>query len=124
MSSDQAGGSAKSASLWAMAGSLGTRGMSFLFFMLIARALSPAELGVMAMALAVSVFCRCADRFWSVVAGDAASGPDATISQLFSGVLWLQMLLATLGGLAIVAVSGINRSGYDEPRLQWTPCGV
>ncbi|HEX5310256.1 lipopolysaccharide biosynthesis protein [Aquabacterium sp.] len=122
MSSDQAGGSAKSASLWAMAGSLGTRGMSFLFFMLIARALSPAELGVMAMALAVSVFADALIDFG--LSSQVMRHQDADDQPFFSGVLWLQMLLATLSGLTIVAVSGLAAQGYDEPRLQWALWGV
>lgn len=122
MASDSAEASAKSASLWAMAGSLGTRGLSFLFFMLIARALSPAELGVMAMALAVGVF---ADAFidfgmsTQVVRHQKADDP-----YFFSGVLWLQMLLATAFGLVIVALSGLAAQWYHEPRLQWALWGV
>jgi len=122
MSSDLAETSAKSASLWAMAGSLGTRGLSFLFFMLIARAMSPVELGVMAMALAVGVFIDALIDFGlstQVVRHQHADAPH-----LFSGVLWLQMLLATVSGLIIVAFSGLAASWYHEPRLQWALWGV
>lgn len=122
MSSDVAVASAKSASLWAMAGSLGTRGLSFLFFMLIARAMSPTELGVMAMALAVSVFTDALIDFGlstQVMRHQTADDPH-----FFSGVLWLQMALATVSGLVIIAVSGLAASWYHEPRLQWALWGV
>ncbi|MBI3382934.1 MAG: lipopolysaccharide biosynthesis protein [Aquabacterium sp.] len=122
MGSDSAGPSAKSASLWAMAGSLGTRGLSFVFFMLIARAMSPAELGVMAMALAVSVFADALIDFGlstQVMRHQTADDPH-----FFSGVLWLQIALATGSGLIIVALSGLAASWYHEPRLQWALWGV
>lgn len=122
MSADLAGASAKSASLWAMAGSLGTRGLSFLFFMLIARAMSPVELGVMAMALAVSVFADALIDFGlstQVMRHQTADDPH-----FFSGVLWLQLALASISGLLIVAVSGVAASWYHEPRLQWALWGV
>ncbi len=48
--------SATSASLWAVAGGAGTRGISFLVFLFIARQLSPADMGVMAIAMAFSLF--------------------------------------------------------------------
>lgn len=122
MSADSAGPSAKSASLWAVAGSLGTRGLSFLFFMLIARAMSPVELGVMAMALAVSVFADALIDFGlstQVMRHQTADDPH-----FFSGVLWLQLALASVSGLLIVAVSGLAASWYHEPRLQWALWGV
>lgn len=105
-----------------MAGSLGTRGLSFLFFMLIARAMSPVELGVMAMALAVSVFADALIDFGlstQVMRHQTADDPH-----FFSGVLWLQLLLASVSGLIIVAVSGLAADWYHEPRLQWALWGV
>lgn len=50
------------ASAWALANSVGTRGLSFLFFVFLSRALSPLEMGIMALALSVSFIAdTCAD---------------------------------------------------------------
>jgi len=46
--------SVTSASLWSFANSIGTRGLSFVFFILLSRELAPSALGLMALALSVS----------------------------------------------------------------------
>lgn len=114
--------SAKTASLWAVVGSLGTRGLSFLFFLLIARTLSPTELGVMALALAVSVFADALIDFG--MSTQVMRHQTADDHHFFSGVLWLQLVVATLSGLIIFAVSSWVASKYNEPRLQWALWGV
>lgn len=122
MSADSAVTSAKSASLWAIAGSLGTRGLSFLFFMFIARTMSPSELGVMAMALAVSVFADALIDFG--MSSQVIRHQTADDHHFFSGVLWLQMGIATASGLLILSLSNWAASQYHEPRLQWALWGV
>lgn len=122
MSSDPVVASARSASLWAMAGSLGTRGLSFLFFLFIARSLSPAELGIMAMALAVSVF---ADALIDCgLSTQVMRHQTSDDHYFFSGVFGVQMAVATGTGLLILALSSWAAHQYHEPRLQWALWGV
>ena len=122
MSSDSTTTSAKSASLWAMAGSLGTRGLSFLFFMLIARAMSPADLGVMAMALAVSVFLDALIDFG--LSTQVVRHPTSDDQIFFSAALWVQIAIATISGLLVVVFSSWAAFSFNEPNLQWALWGV
>lgn len=104
----------KSASLWAMVGSVGTRGLSFVFFLLIARVLAPAHLGVMALALAVGMFVDAVIEFGLV---DQVVRHVEDDQAFFSSAFWLHVALG-LGGFVLVflAAPWVAR-WYAEPAL-------
>ena len=90
--------------------------------MLIARALSPAELGVMAMALAVSVFADALIDF-----GLSSQVMRRIRTQATSPFQWRAMAADAVGYAQRFGYCGcvwLGRAGYDEPRLQWALWGV
>lgn len=113
---------AKSASLWAIAGNIGTRGLSFVFFLLIARVLSPAHLGVMALALAVGLFMDAIVEFGLV--DQVVRHHDSEDEVFFSSVFWLQMGLAVVCLLLMLLAAPWVARWYKEPDLRDALIGV
>lgn len=104
-----------------MAGSAGTRGMSFVFFMLIARVLSPEHLGVMALALAVSVFV---DAVIDLGLSDQVIRLANDDNAFFSSVFWTHLSTASAGSVLLAALAPLAAHWYREPTLQWAMYGV
>lgn len=114
--------SARSASLWAVAGSAGTRGLSFVFFLLIARQLSPADLGVMALALAVGLFLDAVAELG--LSDQVVRHPDLQDGALLSGAFWAQTAVAAVGAVLIALLAPLLSSAYREPALVHALDGV
>ena len=78
--------SATSASFWAVAGGAGTRGISFLVFLLIARLLSPADMGVMAIAMAFALFLDAVNELGLPDQVVRFKGDEAKAKSVYAGV--------------------------------------
>lgn len=105
-----------------MAGSAGSRGLSFVFFMLIARVLTPAHLGVMAMALAVGVMV---DAVIDLGLSDqVVRHADEHDNTFFSSVFWAHMSSAGLGVLGMCLAAPVLAHWYQEPTLAWVLPGI
>lgn len=113
---------AKSASLWAIAGNIGTRGLSFVFFLLIARVLTPAHLGVLALALAFGLFLDAMIEFGLV--DQVVRYQDDGAELFFSTVFWSHVGLSVLGMLIMMAVAPWVAQWYREPELRVAMMGV
>lgn len=114
--------SAASASVWAILGGAGTRGISFLVFLLIARELNPSDMGVMAIALSLGMLI---DTVSELGLGDQVvrfQGPDAP--KFVSSVFWLQLGVAVLGALVLVVLSPWLAIWYKEADLRMACAGV
>lgn len=119
---NKADGAARVASIWAVLGSLGTRGLSFVFFLLIARALSPAEMGVMALALAVGMFADAVIDFGLSTQVNRYEGGDS--DDFLTGVFGIQVFLAMAFASLLVIGAGPIASWYGEPTLKLALWGV
>ena len=119
---NKADGAARVASIWAVLGSLGTRGLSFVFFLLIARALSPAEMGVMALALAVGMFADAVIDFGLSTQVNRYEGGDS--DDFLTGVFGIQVFLAMAFASLLVMGAGPIASWYGEPTLKLALWGV
>lgn len=114
--------SATSASFWAVAGGAGTRGISFLVFLLVARQLTPADMGVMAIAMAFALFMDALnelgmpDQIVRFKGGDS----DAFVHSVF----WLQLGMSVLGAGLLVACTPWLVHWYAEPQLTLACGGV
>lgn len=114
--------SATSASVWAILGGAGTRGISFLVFLLIARELKPSDMGVMAIALSLGMLI---DTISELGLGDQVvrfQGTDAP--KFVSSVFWLQLGVAALAALALVLLSPWLAMLYKEADLRIACTGV
>ena len=114
--------SATSASFWAVAGGAGTRGLSFLVFLLIARQLAPADMGVMAIALAFGLFMDALNELGMSDQVVRFKGPDS--APFLSSVFWLQLGVSALGGAALVLASPWLAAHYKEPTVVQACVGV
>lgn len=114
--------SAKSASLWAIVGNIGTRGLSFVFFLLIARVLTPAHLGVLSLALAFGLFLDAVIEFGLV--DQVVRHQDGDAQRFFSTVFWSHVALSVVGMLVMMAVSPWVAQWYQEPELRVAMVGV
>lgn len=81
------------ASIWAFANSIGTRGLSFLFFVMLSRALSPLEMGVMALALSVSYI---ADTFADAGLSESIIRADSPSLVFLKAVTTVQVSIAII----------------------------
>lgn len=116
------GNSAARASAWAILGGAGTRGISFLVFLLIARELSPSDMGVMAIALSFGMLI---DTVSELGLGDQvvrSQGKDD--SEFVSSVFWAQLGVAACGAVMMILVSPWLAAWYKEPDLLWACLGV
>lgn len=115
--------SAKTASLWALIGSAGTRGLSFLFFLLIARLLTPSDLGVMALALSAGMLMDAMVEFGlgDQVVRQSQADPDTTLA---TSVFWLQTGLAGVGLVMMWALAPWAALHYGESALEGAIWGV
>ena len=105
-----------------MAGSAGSRGLSFVFFMMIARVLTPAHLGVMALALAVGVVVDAAIDLG--LSDQVVRHADENDQTFFSSVFWAHMGSSSLGVLGMCLVAPWAADWYKEPALVWVVPGV
>lgn len=114
--------SASSASAWAIVGGAGTRGISFLVFLLIARELKPSDMGVMAIALS---FAMLIDTVSELGLGDqVVRYQGAEAPRFVSAVFWLQLGVAVLGALVLVALSSWLAVWYSVADLRMACVGV
>lgn len=114
--------SASSASLWAVAGGAGTRGVSFLVFLLIARQLSPADMGVMAIAMAFGLFMDAVNELGMPDQVVRFKGQDS--DPFLSSVFWLQTGVAVAGALLLAVGAPRLAAWYAEPQLVQACWGV
>jgi len=114
--------SATSASAWAILGGAGTRGISFLVFLLIARALKPSDMGVMAIALSMGMF---ADAISELGLGDQIVRYQRADSKSFiDTVFWLQLGVALIAALILILLSPWLAEWYKEDDLHMAVTGV
>lgn len=114
--------SATSASFWAVAGGAGTRGISFLVFLLIARLLSPADMGVMAIAMAFALFLDAVNELGLPDQVVRFKGDDA--DAFVHSVFWLQLCTSILSASALVVCTPRLVEWYAEPQLLMACGGV
>ncbi|MDE2400452.1 MAG: lipopolysaccharide biosynthesis protein [Burkholderiales bacterium] len=114
--------SATSASFWAIAGGMGTRGVSFLIFVFIARLLSPNDMGVMAIALVFGMFLDAINELG--LSEQVVRYPEGTKQQFLSTVFWLQSGMSILTALAVMIGSPWVARLYGEPLLTQALGGV
>lgn len=114
--------SATSASFWAVAGGAGTRGVSFLVFLLIARQLSPADMGVMAIAMAFALFMDALNELGmpDQVVRFKGSDTDAFVHSVF----WMQLVTSVFGAGLFLAFTPWLAQWYAEPNLTLACGGV
>ncbi|MCC7545219.1 MAG: lipopolysaccharide biosynthesis protein [Aquabacterium sp.] len=114
--------SATSASLWAVAGGAGTRGISFLVFLFIARQLSPADMGVMAIAMAFSLFMDALNELGmpDQIVRFKGSDTDAFVHSVF----WMQLCMSVFGAGLLLAWTPWLVHWYAEPQLTLACSGV
>lgn len=114
--------SATSASVWAILGGAGTRGISFLVFLLIARELKPSDMGVMAIALSLGMLI---DTVSELGLGDqVVRFQGADVQGFVSSVFWLQLGCAVCGALLLIGLSPWLAIWYKEPDLRLACAGV
>lgn len=109
------------ATVWALIGGVGTRGISFLFFLLITARLSPAEVGVMAIGLAFGAMLDAFNELGLVE--QMVRQPDHGTA-LVSSVFWLQMIVASVGAMLLTAFSTVIAGFYGEPDLPLVMLGI
>lgn len=109
------------ASVWAILGGAGSRGVSFLFFLLIAREISPHELGVMAIGLAISTFIDAINELGMV---EQMVRQTDEASRLLSSVFWLQLGSGALSATVLLAASPWLVAHYGESQLTMVLAGV
>lgn len=107
--------SATSASFWAVAGGAGTRGISFLVFLLIARQLTPADMGVMAIAMAFALFMDALNELGMPDQIVRFKGDDA--DAFVHSVFWMQLGVSVLGSVLLLACTPWLVHWYAEPHL-------
>lgn len=114
--------SASSASFWAVAGGAGTRGISFLVFLLIARQLSPADMGVMAIAMAFGLFMDALNELGmpDQIVRFKGRDTDAFVHSVF----WMQLGMSVLGAGLLMACTPWLVRRYAEPHLTLACGGV
>lgn len=95
--------------------------MSFVFFMLIARVLSPQHLGVMALALAASVLV---DALIDLGLSDQVIRHASDDQVFFSSVFWTHLFTASVGATLMALAAPFAAQWYHEPALQWAVYGV
>lgn len=110
---------AASASFWAVAGGAGTRGISFLVFLLIARQLAPADMGVMAIAMAFALFLDALNELGlpDQVVRFKGGDTDAFVHSVF----WLQLCMSALSAGALMVCTPWLVEWYAERQL-WVAC--
>lgn len=113
---------ARSASLWAIVGNVATRGLSFVFFLLIARVITPAQLGVMALALAAGLLLDALIEFGLV--DQVVRHHDGDDQAFFSTVFWLHLGLGIVGLLLMLLGAPFFSHWYREPALREAIMGV
>ncbi len=113
--------SARSASFWAVAGGAGTRGLSFLAFLVIARQLSPSQMGVMAIGLAFGMFL---DAFNELGLPEQVVRHADESSRFLSTVFWLQIGASVLSAGVLMAGAWWLTERYHEPQLPWVLGGI
>lgn len=114
--------SATSASFWAVAGGAGTRGISFLIFLLIARQLSPEDMGVMAIAMAFGLFTDAVSELGMSDQIVRFKGSDADL--FVSSVFWMQLGVSVLAAVVLTSGSPWLARWYNEPSLPLACGGV
>lgn len=114
--------SATSASLWAVAGGAGTRGISFVVFLLVARELTPADMGVMAIAMAFALFMDAINELGMPDQVVRFKGDDADV--FVHSVFWLQLGTSLLSAGLLVLCSPWLAQWYAEPHLTVACAGV
>lgn len=114
--------SATSASLWAVAGGAGTRGISFVVFLLVARELTPADMGVMAIAMAFALFMDAINELGMPDQVVRFKGDDA--DAFVHSVFWMQCGMSLLTASLLVLCSPWVAQWYAEPQLSWACAGV
>lgn len=108
--------SVTSASLWALVNSVGTRGLSFVFFVLLSRELAPSALGLMALALSVGFLV---DTLCDAGLGDAVvkqaeldDGFLRAVSSVQGGIGLALLLLSVLLSVPLAVL-------FKEPMLRY-----
>lgn len=114
--------SATSASFWAVAGGAGTRGISFLVFLLVARQLTPADMGVMAIAMAFALFMDALNELGMPDQIVRFKGNDA--DAFVHSVFWMQLGVSVLGAGLLLACTPWLVRWYAEPHLTQACGGV
>lgn len=114
--------SATSASLWAVAGGAGTRGISFLVFLLIARELTPADMGVMAIAMAFALFMDALNELGLPDQVVRFKGDDA--DAFVHSVFWMQLAMSVVSAGLLLACAPWLAQWYAEPQVTLACGGV
>jgi PST family polysaccharide transporter len=112
----------RSATFWSFVNSFGTRGLSFIFFVILSRQIGPAPLGVMAIAMAIGAVL---DALIDLGLTDQfVRHQDAEDETFFSSVFWMQVGVAI--GLVLLALllAPIFASAFREPGLTVAICAV